>query len=415
MNLTRQHAGVVVVGAGAAGATVASTLRTEGFDGPVTVVGAEDSEPYNRTAVNKSVLSGALDASQVLLPERTTPGVEWLPGDAAVHLDTARRQVQLSSGRTLPYGAVVLATGAAPRRLPPGVVRSGHDLLQSMHTPDDAERLRRIAVQDGAPIAVLGAGLVGSETASALAALGARVHLVERSSTPMVPVLGATAASWLARSHAAAVETAFGREIGSVHAVDDGLAITLDDGTRLAVAAAVTCMGTAPSTSWLSDAGLDSPGGIAVDPYLRVRGIEGAYTAGDVVRRPACDEASWAGGHWALTVSQARYVAGTVMRDLAGDHSAREPFGETSSFTTQVHGTKVTVVGNPTAHHRERVVDGDPASDAFTTVLLDRGDVVRAAIGVGPALPALRLRAAVGRHVSQTVAAPEPAVSGQRA
>jgi hypothetical protein len=89
-----------------------------------------------------------------------------------------------------------------------------------------------------------------------------------------------------------------------------------------------------------------------------------------------------------------------VLHDLEVPGSTIEPFHEASSYTTHIHGTKVTVIGNPSAHHREQVVDGDPASDAFTTVLLDAGDVVRAVIGVGPALSALRLRQAVGRPVS---------------
>jgi hypothetical protein len=97
------------------------------------------------------------------------------------------------------------------------------------------------------------------------------------------------------------------------------------------------------------------------------------------------------------------------MRDLSGDDSGVEPFGETSSFTTHVHGTKLTVIGNPTGHYREQVIDGDPGSGAFTTVLMDRHDTVRSVVGVGPALPALRLREAVGTaHVS------EIAVSRQR-
>lgn len=100
------------------------------------------------------------------------------------------------------------------------------------------------------------------------------------------------------------------------------------------------------------------------------------------------------------------------MHDLAATAGDLKPFRATSSYTTHIHGTKLTVIGNPTGHHREHAVDGDPASNHFTTVLLDVGDVVRAVVGVGSALPALRLRQAVGSPFSAAVTAIERASIG---
>ena len=389
-----------MVGAGAAGTTTAASLRSAGYQGPLTVLGAEGREPYNRTAVSKGLLLGHLDDAQVLLPERATPGVEWLLGDAAAGLDLADRTLQLRSGRILPFRALVIAPGTTPRTLPASVA-SGHELLLPLHTPRDAERLRHLATRKAdSEIAVLGAGLVGSEAASALTALRARVHLVARSPVPMRSTLGLSAASWVARTHARILDSCSSSGVLGVKASNGRLALRLGDGTDRVVDAAVTCLGTNRAVGWLAGTPLDSPDGIAVDPFLRVLGMTGVYAAGDVVRHPRGDEAPWAGGHWSLSVAQARHLAGTVLHDLGVAGPGIEPFHETSSYTTHIHGTKVTVIGNPSAHHREQVVDGDPASDAFTTVLLDAGDVVRAVVGVGPALSALRLRQAVGRPLS---------------
>ncbi len=389
-----------MVGAGAAGTTTAASLRSAGYAGPLTVVGAEGREPYNRTAVSKGLLMGHLDDAQVLLPERETPGVEWLLGDAAAGLTRAARTVHLRSGRTLPFRVLVIAPGAMPRTLPVDGAR-GSELLLPLHTPRDAERLRHHAMRrPDSEIAVLGAGLVGSEAASALIAMGARVHLVARSQVPMRSTLGLSAASWVERSHARILDSCSSSGVFAVKATNGRLALRLGDGTDRVVDAAVTCLGTQRAVGWLAGTALDSPDGIAVDPFLRVQGMAGVYAAGDVVRNPRGDEAPWAGGHWSLSVAQARRLAGTVLHDLGFPAAAIEPFHETSNYSTHIHGTKVTVIGNPSAHHREQVVDGDPGSDAFTTVLLDAGDVVRAVVGVGPALAALRLRQAVGRPLS---------------
>ena len=404
MGSARQDAGVVVVGAGAAGTTAAWSLRSAGYAGPVTVVGAEGREPYNRTAVSKGLLTGDLEAAQVLLPERAAPGVEWLLGDAAAQLDHRGRSVRLQSGRTLPYRALVLATGAGPRTLPAQGAVAARARLLGLHSSHDAEQVRGVATRGrDIEIAVLGAGLVGSETATALAAMGVRVHLVARSPTPMRSTLGLSAASWVVRSHARTLESCSSRGVLAVQPTDGHLALRLGDGTELVVDAAVTCLGTRRATRWLTGTGLDSPDGIVVDPFMRVPAMPGVYAAGDVVRQPRGDEAPWAAGHWSLSVAQARHLAGTVLHDLGAHDAVLEPFRATSSHTTHIHGTKVTVIGNPTAHHREHVVDGDPASDAFTALLIDAGDVVRAIVGVGPALPALRLRQAVGRPVSEAV------------
>lgn len=113
--MSRQSAGAVIVGAGPAGATATGTLRSGGYDGPLTVIGAEPAAPYNRTTVNKAMLQGLLTERDVVLPEAAAPGAEWVHADPAVHLDVERRALPLASGRSLTYDRLIIAAGARPR------------------------------------------------------------------------------------------------------------------------------------------------------------------------------------------------------------------------------------------------------------------------------------------------------------
>ena len=109
---------VLVVGAGAAGSAAATVLAQAAAELEVEIVGAEDRLPYNRTTVNKGLLSGAVDAAGIALPGMDLPGVTWRLGERVVHLDPMNRSVRLAGGEQLTADAVVLAVGARPRRLP---------------------------------------------------------------------------------------------------------------------------------------------------------------------------------------------------------------------------------------------------------------------------------------------------------
>ena len=171
----QQH--VVVMGAGAAGHSAASTLRQEGYTGRLTVLHGEAHRPYNRTLVNKGVLPGLLTAEQIALP-----ALELLDVDAVTArvtaLDTDASELLLAGGKRVGYTALVVATGSIPRPLPPAWDES--ERLLGLHTVEDATRIRELLSSNptAASVTLLGAGFIGAETASYLADSGATVHLV---------------------------------------------------------------------------------------------------------------------------------------------------------------------------------------------------------------------------------------------
>src|SRR6201999_415890 len=122
---------IAVVGASAAGLTAPQTLRREGYDGPLTVIGAEGRMPYDRPPLSKQILAGDWEPSKITLP-CTVDGVEWKLGVRAAGLDVGGRRLALSTGDDLPYDKLVIATGVTPRRLPFGQDLAGVHTLRTL-------------------------------------------------------------------------------------------------------------------------------------------------------------------------------------------------------------------------------------------------------------------------------------------
>lgn len=388
------HAGVVIVGAGAAGATAAGTLRHGAFEGPIVVVQAEPGPPYNRTTVSKSLLEGTLSLDAVTLPEAAGADIEWTGPDRATALDPRNRTVSLTGGRSLHYDHLVVATGSSPLPFSGRVAADARDRVLTLRTAADASRLRQW-IRPGATVTILGAGFIGSEAASLFAAAGATVRLVSRSATPMSPHLGPTAAAHLARVHEDHVETRFGLSAGAVEA-DEGGRVTavLTDGTRLSSDVVLVSVGVRPETGWLAGAGLVLSDGVAVDDRLRARGATGVYAAGDLARITDADGNGHRVEHWNHAVAQGRHAARTLLHDIGrGDDPGA--FGELPSYSTRLHGTRVNVVSHPRAFTRETVVDGDPAEGRFTVALTDEHDRLVRVVGIGGARTVNALKNAV--------------------
>src|SRR6478609_7978014 len=184
---------VLVVGAGAAGSATATVLAQAAAELEVVIVGAEDRLPYNRTTVNKGLLSGAVDDAGIALPGMDLPRVTWRLGERVVHLDPVNRSVRLAGGEQLSADAVVIAVGARPRRLP--IEDPGGNRMLTLRSADDTARLRD-QLTPGAPVLVVGAGLIGTETSGVLRQAGHAVVLVDAAATPMAPLVGPTVAEW---------------------------------------------------------------------------------------------------------------------------------------------------------------------------------------------------------------------------
>ncbi len=201
---------VLVVGAGLAGARCAETLRANGFDGELRIVGAEPVPPYERPALSKEHLSGERKAASLELRPRTfwdEHGIELLLSRRVVSWDAQARTATTGRGEELAWDALVLATGATPRMLP------GWEHAHVLRTLADADRLRR-RLHPGARVAVVGAGFVGTEVASTALALGCSVQLLDVAHVPLERVLGPEVGELLAGRYAdAGVELRLGAPV----------------------------------------------------------------------------------------------------------------------------------------------------------------------------------------------------------
>ncbi|MEU5863810.1 FAD-dependent oxidoreductase [Nonomuraea sp. NPDC047529] len=368
---------IIVVGASLAGLRAVQTLRREGFDGELTLVGAEAHVPYNRPPLSKSVLRGDED---VTLPGAEELGEEWLRGRRAVRLDAANRTVVLDDGTELGYDGLVIASGARPRRL---------DGVRTLRTIEDALALRAELDSGHEHVLVIGGGFIGGEVASTARQLGRKVTLVDSGPHPMHAGLGAEAARWLAGHHERnGVELVTGTRVTDV---TDGR-VRLADGRVLFADLVVGGMGVTPNTEWLEGSGLAVDDGVVCEPTLYAAGSADVVAAGDVARWPhrLYDDALIRVEHWSNANEQGAVAARNL---LAGPEQA-QPFADVPNFATHVHGARIQTAGLPHLADEARVVAGSPEEDRFA-VAFARDGVLVGAVAVNAPKDLIRLKRSV--------------------
>ncbi|WP_030997608.1 NAD(P)/FAD-dependent oxidoreductase [Streptomyces sp. NRRL F-5630] len=383
MTTARAPRRIVVVGASAAGLTAAETLRREGYDGALTLVGEERHLPYDRPPLSKQVLAGEWTAARTRLrrPEEVTAlGLDLRLGTAATALSQSARTVTLTDGEDLAWDAVLIATGVRPRRLPWCGLPGTHVLRHL----DDALALRE-RLAPGRRLVIVGAGFLGSEVASSARALGAHVTLVEPAPVPLAHVVGRLVGAHVARLHrehgvdlrtgtsVAAVETSAGRLTG----------VRLSDGTHVPADDVLVAIGSEPATDWLTGSGLPLDNGVVCDVHNSA--APGVYAAGDVARwHNPLFGTSMRLEHRTNAAEQAMAAA----RNLLHPGEAR-PFAPVPYFWTDQYGVRVQAYGHLRDHEETRVVAGDPAEGRFL-VAYRRGRTVVGALSFG--LPPKTLR-----------------------
>jgi 3-phenylpropionate/trans-cinnamate dioxygenase ferredoxin reductase subunit len=258
------NGGIVIIGAGGAGARTAIAVREQGFGGEVTLIGAERHAPYERPPLSKaSIVSETVPEPPVIADARQLGalGVEVFAGVAATSIDRRAKVVTLADGRVCSYDKLVLATGARPRRL----TLPGGELALMLRDHEDSVRLRE-RFRAGGRIAIVGGGFIGLELASSARALGCEVAVIEalprvlQRATP--PGISARVE---ARHRAEGVELVLGVGVAAL-SLD---AVALADGRRIAADAIVVGIGAIPETSLAAAAGLTVDNGVAVDARLR--------------------------------------------------------------------------------------------------------------------------------------------------
>jgi 3-phenylpropionate/trans-cinnamate dioxygenase ferredoxin reductase component len=368
---------VVVVGGGIAGLTAADSLRASGFDGELTIVGAERRAAYSRPALSKALLRAEADLTAHELPPHEHGAVELL-GVAATGLDPATRMVSLDDGGALPYDGLVIASGSRARRL--GAADGEHVL----RTLDDAIALRaRIA--DRPSVIVVGGGPLGMEVASGALDAGCAVTLVT-AGAPMARHLGAHLAARLERTALARGLTILRTPAARILPGAGASAVALADGTLVEGDLLVSGVGDIPNTGWLAGSGLDAAmrpdGAIAVDARARVR--PEIVAAGDVAAVPTL------GGHarspiWHSAIDQARIAAVSLLR---GDESPT--LGGAPYFWTEQFGLTIRVVGRTPVDGEPELVDGDPEGAALLRWPHADGTATAAAVDYRIPIPRLR-------------------------
>ena len=192
---------VVVVGASLAGLRAVETLRSGGYEGGLTVIGAERHMPYDRPPLSKRLLSGEWEPDRIALRKPDDVGsldAEWRTGVSAVGLDTQARRVALSDGSSVAYDGLIMATGATARRLPD---QDQHGHVVELRTLDDALTPRNRIIDGAKRVVVIGAGFIGLEVAATAHQLGNEVLVLEGGPAPLMRALGSEMGAAVAAVH----------------------------------------------------------------------------------------------------------------------------------------------------------------------------------------------------------------------
>ncbi|MGW0198507.1 NAD(P)/FAD-dependent oxidoreductase [Nonomuraea sp. NPDC003201] len=262
----------VIVGAGLAGAKAAETLREEGFDGEIVLIGAENERPYERPPLSKDFLQGKSERESIFVH-----GPEWYADNAVdlrlgtrvTRIELDNHLVRLGDGSRRPYDKLLIATGATPRRLPGPAY-----YLRTVH---DSEALKERLASAGS-VLIVGASWIGLETAAAARAAGCEVTVVEPEPTALNRPLGNELGDLFARLHISkGVDLRFGTAAAEI--TETG--VRLSSGERLAADFVVVGIGAAPEVGLARDAGLDVGQGIHTDAALRTSHPD-VFAAGDV-------------------------------------------------------------------------------------------------------------------------------------
>ena len=332
----RSPSSVVIVGGGASALAAADMLRRKGYDGPVTIISADDSAPYDRPNVSKDYLEGPIPDEWMNL--RVPDFYREQKIDLVLHsrvssIDPGKKQVQLDDGRIYNFGALLLATGADVIRLPiPGARES--DLFY-VRTWSDARLIFKKA-ETAKQVVVVGASFIGLEVAASLRSRGLDVHVVAIETQPFERTLGAeVGGSFRALHESHGVAFHLGKTVTRL----DGNQAILSDGTKLQADFLVLGVGVRPSVTLAEQAGLKVDRGVVVNEYLETSAA-GIFAAGDIARWPDPHSGQQIRvEHWAVAERQGQVAA----RNILG---YRERYDAVPFFWTQQFGLSLKYVGH---------------------------------------------------------------------
>lgn len=386
---------IVVVGASLAGLNAVEALRGAGFEGTITLVGAEPELPYDRPPLSKQVLAGKRDADFTTLrkPQRYDElALDLRLGVAATTLDPERRELTIEGGERIAYDGLLIATGASPRTLPNTPDLPG---IHTLRTLDDCLALRE-AFDAGPRVAVVGAGFIGAEVAAIAHARGLDVTVLEAAPVPMERAIGAEmgmVCAALHRDHG--VELRLGAGVEGFAGATRVEGVRLAGGETVAADVVVVGVGVAPNVAWLESSGIELANGVVCDATC-ASSLPAVYAAGDVAswHNPQFDERMRV-EHWTNAVEQGRAAA---LNLLAGTEHATT-FSSVPYFWSDQYETKIQFVGHAGPDDAVRVVHGSVAEGRFIA-LYGRGGRLVAALGFNWARLVMGYRAMIAEGTS---------------
>ncbi|MET7474480.1 FAD-dependent oxidoreductase [Streptomyces sp. NPDC005648] len=363
---------MVVVGAGMAGVQTAVALREQGFQGTVTLIGAEPHQPYDRPPLSKAVLLGKSEGSAFDVDFEAL-GIELRLGREVLGVRPGEHELDTEAG-PVPYEVLVLATGAEPIMLPGAEGVPGVHLLRTL---DDAERLRPVLARQH-DIVVVGAGWIGAEFATAAREAGCAVTVVEAADRPLAGALPAEVAAPMAAWYDDA--GAVLRTRARVERVEPG-AVVLDDGTRVPAGAVVVGIGARPATAWLAGSGiaLGAHREVVADDRLRTSAPD-VYAVGDCASFPSGRYGErLLVHHWDNALQGPRTVAANIIGEATGELPV--VYDPVPYFWSEQFGRFVQYAGHHASADRT-VWRGEPSGPAWSVCWLRENRLV-ALLAVG--------------------------------
>lgn len=364
-----------MVGASLAGLSAARSLRKQGYDGRLVVIGDEFHRPYDRPPLSKEFLAGTLgEADLALETDDEELAAEWLLGVRATGLDHAERAVRLADGRTLRADGIVIATGAAARTLPGSEGLAG---VHTLRTLDDARALRD-ELGRGGRLVVIGGGFIGAEVASTAYALGVDVTVIEAAPTPLAGPLGETMGAVVSALHADhGVRLLCGVGVKGLSGESRVDAVLLEDGRSVPADIVVVGVGARPCVEWLEGSG------VALDNGVKC-GADGRTSLAGVVAVGDC--ANWydprAGSHrrvehWTGALERPAAAVATLLAGGAVEPGVPRP----PYFWSDQYGVKIQFAGSAVGADSVTVEEGAPG-DRNVLAVYRRADRPVAVLGM---------------------------------